>query len=154
MKVFAVIVALATCVGFCHQEALECYSCAKTCNDPQDKQTCPPSKIIDYECISIKLVAGDKLDEVKGCARAGDIALKENCDRINEIGGSCFICDTDLCNVDKPVTQSVSKCYYCSQTCEDPLEEKVCPNSDVIEYRCMSSRIEVGTLLYFKYDFE
>jgi hypothetical protein len=99
-KVSAVIVTLAICVAFCHRgveaSASQCYYCLHTCDGTLQVETCPDS--VNYVCISAS-AEGSGMDEaVKGCIPSSDSSSRANCDLIDENGGDCFICDTDLCN--------------------------------------------------------
>jgi hypothetical protein len=103
MKVSAVVLTLAICVAFYHRgveaSVSKCYYCVYTCNNPLDEQTCPNSDLIDYRCISSRAEGDGQVLEAKGCVLASDTVTAAQCDRLDDqSGGSCFICDTDLCN--------------------------------------------------------
>ena len=47
--------------------------------------------------------------------------VQSTCDFINQQGGNCTICDTNLCNGNKNEDNEeifADKCYYCEGTCD------------------------------------
>lgn len=120
MKLFSLLVSTAIFAFFYPQsteaKASKCYYCNGSCNDPLDEQICPTDGT--YNCLSAviplgKCQVGTKIFETfykffldgmlfpaKGCF-ADNEANKQLCDSFNYIeGGSCRLCDTDLCNAE------------------------------------------------------
>lgn len=50
------------------------------------------------------------------------------------------------------VESSVSQCFSCLQTCMEPLIKEACPDSGAVDYKCLSSKIETGTVTHFSFN--
>ena len=61
----------------------------------------------------------------RGCAEINN-TVQSVCDIVNQQGGNCTICDTNLCNGNNDAEEIfVDECYYCTGTC-DSLEVQNC----------------------------
>ncbi|KAJ3623765.1 hypothetical protein MTP99_017428 [Tenebrio molitor] len=112
MKISAVTVALAISAALYHRGAearvTKCYTCYMFCHDRLEVEECQDAESVDYKCLSTYVDRGSLVHinntfhyvhESKGCVRVRDSVTLYECDAIDDIrGGSCYTCDTDLCN--------------------------------------------------------
>jgi hypothetical protein len=112
MRISAVTVALAISAALYHRGAearvTKCYTCYMFCHDRLEVEECQDAESVDYKCLSTYVDRGSLVHinntfhyvhESKGCVRVRDSVTLYECDAIDDIrGGSCYTCDTDLCN--------------------------------------------------------
>lgn len=95
--------------------------------------------------LGIIYILGGQNYEFRGCVQEND-QLKANCTLVNQFGGNCTICETNLCNGVEEVIHSVDECYHCETDCDevevikcrDVLGDKIarCIAAEIVEGEC------------------
>ncbi|RZC35424.1 uncharacterized protein BDFB_007296 [Asbolus verrucosus] len=103
----------------------QCYNCRGDCNDDAIED-CADA---DSKCFGMVIDLGVGHIDAKGCipSSVADSICEENAGNLT----SCYICDTDLCNVNTDestnnTANGVGKCYVCVDQCQKPLAQHDC----------------------------
>jgi hypothetical protein len=77
----------------------ECYFCEETCEEPIAIQQCKDvlGEDAKSKCLAMEYVENNQTVIVRKCVEVDDL-LQDSCNNINQQGGNCTICDTNLCN--------------------------------------------------------
>ncbi|XP_044253531.1 uncharacterized skeletal organic matrix protein 2-like isoform X2 [Tribolium madens] len=98
----------------------ECYYCNQVCDGPLQTQKCVDvvGQGVSTKCAALEVTYGSEKYEFRGCVE-DNAQIQANCTLLNQIGGNCTLCDTNLCNSNHKEINSVDECYHCETDCDE-----------------------------------